>query len=88
MVKGNGGWTRPISMVSFSKAEKLLFWKQKAVSVEYQKRRIFYKPRKEVKGSHRAEWKKKEKGRTKERRGGTEGEREEEKKCLLRLPLH
>lgn len=75
MVKGNGGWTRPISMVSSSKAEKLLFWKQKAVAVEYQKRRIFYKPRKEVKGSHRAEWKKKEgKNKGKKRRGrGREG---------------
>lgn len=87
-IKGNDGQTIPISMISSSKAEKLLFRKLKAVLVEYQKRRIFYKPRKEVKVSHNAEWKKKEKERTKERKGGTEGETEEEKKCPLRLPLH
>lgn len=65
-------------MVLSSIAEKLLLWKQKAMAVEYQKRRLFYKPRKGVKGIRRAEWKKK-KRRTKEGRRveGKEGGKKE-----------
>lgn len=80
-------------MVSCPKAEKLLLWKQKAMAEKYQKRRIFYRPRKGVKWLN--ERKKKGKERTKEgrREEGREGERqretgrEEKKEYLLHLPL-